>query len=315
MKWTAVLCLVVARGVIACDGASESAAAHEHADPNTTSHAFELDPSPAAPSADGWETIIAANWTLDPGQERYYCQRTTLAEDVYVSAIRAINPLGTHHTALTAASNNRTPDGLTPCSASGLEPQGIFGSGIGTETFVYPPGVGLRLRAGQQLLLNLHVFNTSRSPLRGLSGTAVKRTSPADIKYLAESVLAGPVGFVLPPGKRTTIAGQCTTSHDTTLFAVQPHMHQVGVHMKGVAYPSGRDPIVLHDGPFDFDRQVVYSTQPLQLKRGDVIKVECTFENDTSAPISFGESSNQEMCFLVLHRYPAAENPNVLCVQ
>jgi hypothetical protein len=44
-----------------------------------------------------------------------------------------------------------------------------------------------------------------------------------------------------------------------------------------------------------------------------VVRVQCTFENEGATPIAFGESSTQEMCFLVLHRYPASDTPSVTC--
>jgi hypothetical protein len=270
-------------------------------------------PASGAGAEGDWETIISADWNLSAGQERYFCQRQTLSEDVYVSAVKAINPLGTHHTALTAAATAGQPDGLRECTSSGLEPQGIFGSGVGTEPVIYPPGVGLLLRAGQQLLLNLHVFNVTQAPLSGTSGSAIRRTDAASVQHLAESLLAGPTRFSIPTGGESTVNGTCTMTHDVTLFAVQPHMHQTGVHMRGVARSSVQGDVVLHDGAFEFENQLVYSIDPVEMKQGDVVEVECTFDNRSAAPIPFGESSTQEMCFLVLHRFPAAERPSVNC--
>jgi len=94
---------------------------------------------------------------------------------------------------------------------------------------------------------------------------------------------------------------------------VQPHMHQTGVHMKGVAHSSVAGDVVLRDGTYDFESQLVYSIKEVPMKRGDVVDVECTFDNQTAGPIAFGESSDQEMCFLVLHRYPAAAQPAISC--
>jgi len=214
-------------------------------------------PEPPAEAEPNWEMIVTADWELAPNQERYFCQRVTLKEDIYVSAVKAINPFGTHHTALTAAASAAMPDGLSECNSGGLLPQGIFGSGVGTDPVTYPAGVGLKLRAGQQLLLNLHVFNTSDQPLRGTSGTAIVRSKQEDVKELAESLLAGPARFSLPMG-RSSVKGTCTMSHDTKLFAVQPHMHQTGVHMKGVAHSSVMGDVTVHDGPYSFESQVVY---------------------------------------------------------
>jgi hypothetical protein len=260
-----------------------------------------------------WESLITANWNLGPNQERYFCQRTTLKEDVYLGAVRAVNPLGTHHTALTAEPGEPTePDGLTECN-SALDPQGIFGSGVGTNEVFYPDGVGLRLRAGQQLLLNLHIFNVSDEPLSGTSGTEIVKIDPDKVEHVAESVLAGPVSFNLPAGETTKVSGKCTMTLDTTLFAVQPHMHQLGIHMKGVAHSSMAGTVVLHDGDYDFDKQVVYPIDEVPMKKGDTVDIECTFDNTTDKNVSLGESSNAEMCFLVLHRYPAPDAPSVTC--
>lgn len=263
-------------------------------------------------AADGWEMLVTSDWELAPNEERYFCQRVTLKEDLYVNGIKAVNPAGTHHTALTAAASAGMPDGLTECNSNGLLPQGIFGSGVGTAPVMYPAGVGLKLRAGQQLLLNLHVFNVTAQRLRGTSGTAVLRAKPEDVKNLAESLLAGPARFSVPVG-RSSVKGKCTMTHDTKLFAVQPHMHQTGVHMKGVAHSSEMGDVTVHDGAFNFENQLVYAIDEVPMKQGDTVDVECTFDNQTDKPISFGESSNQEMCFLVLHRYPAAANPSVSC--
>jgi hypothetical protein len=268
------------------------------------------EPMPTEPQ---WEPLVTADWELAPGDERYFCQRVTLTQDVYFSAIRAINPPGTHHTALTAEPGTAfAPDGLTECG-SALSPQGIFGSGPGTDPVFYPDGVGLKLRAGQQVLLNLHVFNVSAETLRGTSGTEIVKTTPDMIEHVAESLLAGPTFLNLPAGQETTVTGTCTMTQDTTLFAVQPHMHQLGIHMRGVAESSVAGTKVLHDGAFDFEQQLVYAIEPVQMLAGDVVTVECTFDNTTQATVGLGESSNAEMCFMVLHRYPAAADPAVTC--
>jgi hypothetical protein len=264
------------------------------------------------PPEEEWEVLISADWELGAVEETTYCQRVTLQEDVYFKAIRALNPLGTHHTATTLGDPGFNSDGLTRGCGSALSPQGIFGSGVGTDTVVYPPGVGMWLRAGKQMLLNLHVYNTGNERLTGTSGIEILRTTADEIEHAAESLLAGPALFSLPAGRETKVSGQCTINAPNTLFAVQPHMHQLGVHMKGVAH-TAQGETLLHDGPFEFENQVVVPIEPLEMDAGDVIDIECTFNNTTDRSVSFGESSDTEMCFLVLHRYPAPANPSVVC--
>jgi hypothetical protein len=59
-------------------------------------------PASATTTARTWERIIEGKWSLPPGgEEERGCYKKLLTEDVYVSAIRPVHPLGTHHTLLT----------------------------------------------------------------------------------------------------------------------------------------------------------------------------------------------------------------------
>jgi hypothetical protein len=42
-------------------------------------------------------TLIAGDWTLEPGTEAYYCVRQTVAEDTWIGAFRPSSSAGTHH--------------------------------------------------------------------------------------------------------------------------------------------------------------------------------------------------------------------------
>ena len=44
---------------------------------------------------------------------------------------------------------------------------------------------------------------------------------------------------------------------------------------------------------------------PVTVAAGESVLVECTYENPTSFPVTFGDSSKAEMCFAGLYRYPA----------
>ena len=268
---------------------------------------------PATPKTDEsdagavWQTIITGDWTLDPATESYTCVRQTLTEDLIISAFEAIIPLGTHHTLLTVGDPNK-PDGIEKCTAGDNYPLAVFGSGVGTNALEFPDGVAVRIEKGKQLNLNLHLFNTGTDPLSGTSGTRVRLMKADDVQDYAEGILAGTIALSLPPHEKTTSVGFCPMSHDVTIFAVSPHMHQLGTYMKVVAEPAGKDEIVLHDGPYDFNEQRYYRIDPLSLSKGDELRVECTHTNTTDKLVTFGDSSLAEMCFSGVYRYPAADD-------
>ena len=259
-----------------------------------------------ANAGDGWQTLVIGSWEIPPNKEIYHCVRMTLPKDISIGAVRALSPRGTHHTLLTIADDTSMADGESPCDAGTNGTQEIAGSGVGTNDFSLPDGVAITLKAGQQLLLNLHLFNTTDEPIRGTSGTLIKLLAADEVQHHAEGVLAGTVTLDLPPGAKTTQRGTCTVQDDVTLVAAAPHMHQLGTYQKAVAHSSVQGDVVLRDGPYSFDEQLIYALPELiEMKTGDKIDVECTYENTTDQAVKFGNGSLAEMCFTGLYWYPA----------
>ncbi len=60
---------------------------------------------------------------------------------------------------------------------------------------------------------------------------------------------------------------------------------------------------VVHDEPFSFTEQLNDPTT-YPLTTGQTINVTCTHVNDTGETVTYGESSNEEMCFAGFYRYP-----------
>jgi hypothetical protein len=282
----------------------------EHSDGNEASGG----PDATLPTSagDAYRTLIAADWEVPPNAEMYLCARLTVSEVTYVNAFRPLNPLGTHHTVLSFLDEPNAPDGVTTCSFGEFGPHGLSGSGVGTDDATLPDGVAVKLERGNQLLLNLHLFNISDAPLRGRSGSQVKTLEAKQVRQLAEGVFAGPLDFTLPPG-RSTQSGSCTFEHDATIFDIGPHMHQLGTHIKIVAQTSLQGTVLLHDADFDFDSQHHYPVDMLEMKAGDLIRVECTYENTTQRTIFSGSSSQAEMCEAFISRFPAHSDSLSLC--
>jgi hypothetical protein len=260
----------------------------------------------------GWLRLIAANWYLEAGHEAHLCARMTATRDAYLHEFSPLIPLGTHHTVLTVVPGGSTPDGMAPCSGGDVSGYQIYGSGVGSESFALPKGIAMRVRAGEQLVMNLHLFNVRDTALSGTSGVLVRTMPSEQVEQIAEGVLAGPLSLTIPTG-RVTERGQCTFNQASTIFSVTPHMHQLGVHMKVIADSSEAGSVVLFDGDYNFDLQQKFQVDSLHMKAGDVVRVECTYQNDGAHTVHWGQSSLDEMCFVGLARFPAAQSGSYLC--
>jgi hypothetical protein len=246
-----------------------------------------------------WTRIIEGSWTLAAGTENpRVCVKKHLTEDIYVKAIRPVHPPGTHHTLVTLSDDDSVD--CTTAVVNGF----IYGAGIGSEGLELPPGVAIKLPKGKVLNLGLHVYNTGSTELKGTSAIEIQTMAAADVKYESEAVLSGPFTISLPPHEVTTLKDDCNITTDQKIYALFPHMHQLGKHIKTTFTMSGSERVI-HDGDYSFNEQFQIPLDPVTpLNAGDVVTTECTFDNTTDRTVTFGESSDTEMCFSVLFRYP-----------
>jgi hypothetical protein len=269
-------------------------------------------PGPTA-TFGAWSLLVDDDWTLEAGAEGYRCIVVEVPYDISVVGFRPIAPVGTHHTVLTRGVPASNPEERYDCDGNTNAPFMIYGSGVGTEPLTFPDGVAIDLKKGEKIMLNLHLFNVSPGALSGRSGIEVLAADPATIEESADVVLAGPINSLLVPPGESVNTGYCTAKEDATVFAVFPHMHQLGTHMKVTAVTAEGETVLL-DNDYTFDDQRYTKLSPyMGLKKGEHIRVECTYENPTAIPRYWGDSTLDEMCLAGIYRYPRENSDNVVC--
>ncbi len=272
--------------LLACSGTDNT-----NGDNSDAAPMVDASTTPTADASDSeltWAPLITGDWTLAAGGENTSDNHSiTLDRDIYIGAIRPIEPVGTHHTVLDNG-------------GAGI----IYASGVGTNEVIFPPGVGLKLTAGTTLNLELHTFNPSGSPISGTSGIEIVEVAEADVVNVADLFLPGPFDFQLGPMQETVHSGTCVVQQAQTIFALFPHMHQLGTHFKMSITKDGTEQMV-HDKAYDFDNQAFTNFDPISLSPGDSINTECTWMNTGAQGVGWGDSSTSEMCFSILYRYPA----------
>lgn len=264
-------------------------------------------PADAYMPPSGYTKLIGRTWSIPAGgKDIYKCVRITVPSDMYITDIIAQAPLGTHHTVVSIASGNAAgADGEQDCSVGTIGRNMLYASGPGTDPFSFPTDVGLKVAANTQLHLNLHLYNASDEPMTNESAIWVK-SQPTPTPMLAEMVFAGKIAFSVQGGGDRTITGGCTIAQGQgfNLFALWPHMHKLATHSKFEVIRNNTS-TVLWDAAYDFNEQKYYPQTPeYQVQEGDQIKVTCSYHNP-GATVTFGDSSDNEMCFTGMYRYPS----------
>ena len=181
------------------------------------------------------------------------------------------------------------------------------------EEVPFPSDVGMDMPTGaRSLRLDMHYYNTAGTkPEPDRSGVAVCIVKGAHLRKNSAAIAMGLTALnpVLAPANKKghEATGSCTarTTQPVRLLTASPHAHKYARHMKfTVRKPSGQE-IVMHDMPFQFGEQGTYALEPpVVIETGDVITTTCTYDNETSRNITFGESTENEMCFNFAVYYP-----------
>lgn len=228
-------------------------------------------------------------------------------------------------------SNGREADGEISSGVGshiGASVELLAGWALGGSDNALPEGVAAAMPPpGGKLMIEWHYYNQTNAMAEDSSGVEVcvipkKNVDPANVSSLTwvgnENLgtvsLFGVIGLGgMPPQQESTVQDICTPTfkglpagEPVRIFSFTPHMHKLGRHMR--TWIARKDGTVekVFDEEFQFDHQISYDVKPmLELWPGDRIVNECTFFNDTSAPVGFGPSSDQEMCYQFTYSYPA----------
>jgi Copper type II ascorbate-dependent monooxygenase, C-terminal domain len=247
-------------------------------------------------------TFQSGTYHLEPGQERYVCFTTHLPADRDL-AIAKVTPdygNGVHHI-FYAWTIKPEADGEFDCPVL-FEPTWIpiYLGGVGSDPLTMPAGSGLSVPKGNQLLLQLHLQNTSAKPIDD-HVTMKMRV----IDKSPDVVQAGIFGLdnrvIEVPANSTDVKStmDCQPNLDMNVFAVLGHMHKLGKHIQLSRKQASGDE-VLYGADWNFDEQPV-TPASFTLGTNDTLNLECTHENPTPTAVGYGESSDTEMCAAILY--------------
>jgi len=203
-----------------------------------------------------------------------------------------------HHVVFSKASSP-DPDGFFECDVlfqNNWIP--IFIAGTGDASLTMPEGAGHILKKGTQLTAQLHLLNATLEDVETTIPLRFRKMNePPELPV--EVVIFGNMTIALPPDQESQVIGDCESDSDMTIFSAFPHMHYMGRSMvvEKENADGGFDEVFRSD-PYDFDQQSL-TPAAIEIKKGDTVKVICGFENTTSEVVTFGESTNNEMCFFI----------------
>ena len=268
----------------------------------------ETAPSDAIPPpAHGYQLKTPA-LRMEPGTEKYLCYTVNLSEaaGVAITNFQAFTSPVVHHYELFQALAPEK-EGVWDCTQQQIKMTWLplFGGGAGAAGLTVPDGAGFKIPGDSQLLLQMHLVNSSLEPWE--SNIVVNMTYADDATRITPAGIfaLGTMGIDLPAGATgVRLGSQCALPKQLNVFAVQPHMHKLG---RKITFERGSGPAALQEiykrDPWEFGEQPIDSF-PMTLPAGEYVGTTCTFDNPGTRPVSYGESTMDEMCYFVLFYTP-----------
>lgn len=156
----------------------------------------------------------------------------------------------------------------------------------------------------------------------GISGPLCNRTAAvnelskrtkggAELELLGIAAMCGKNPFFPQPDVVTKCDQKIRSNY--TIVTAAPHMHLLGRKLKMTLNPgTPREQVIINVEKYDFDDQSPITLKtPLEVKQGDVIRIECTHDpkirqllpslkNLPPRYVTWGEGSSDEMCLGIL---------------
>lgn len=192
----------------------------------------------------------------------------------------------------------------------------LFGWVPGNNKIVFPKGIGKKIYAHSDFIVNVHYAPSpittydSSSILIELAKDAIERE--AQTLTLTENNISNQP-FVLYPNKKSTFYMRSPILQDTiSLISIMPHMHLLGKTFKSYAItPDGLVLPLVNVPHWDFNWQTTYQFKQFTiLPKGTVIYAEATYDNTNENPLNpykpartvgYGWGSKDEMMNLVIY--------------
>lgn len=207
-----------------------------------------------------------------------------------------------HHFLMVTADATKEPYGASECGAAfKFSWQPIFMAGAGESQVAIPDGAARQVGAGTQLVLQLHLLNSSSQPVTEFAEVKMQRSPTANPNPVGQFIF-GTFDLALPPKQKSNLQINCTVGgagSGVQIFAMFPHMHYLARKQTLELGPDQNNlsPIYTRD-PYDFEQQTI---DPLELRiaPGTAARLTCSYDNDRDETITYGESTNNEMCFAI----------------
>jgi hypothetical protein len=265
-------------------------------------------------------------FTIPAAHEREVCEYRRLPNRraMDVQQFEFLMSEGSHHFAVWAyLGSDRNPEDFPHAIVSspgctGLGPRDSYnreilgGAGQPHERVSFPPGIAVRIAPHQQVFLNSHYINGSLTePLTPMVLFNVIPARKGSVKHHAENLTIGNYNILVPGESTAALTSEWIAPFDMNVIQLSSHEHKRGTRVTIRQVVDGQDAGQIFEND-DWSHPYEYwPVTPMRVKQGDAFRFTCEWKNDDAYPVTFGVTTNDEMCFMTGYYYRDDESQPV----
>lgn len=259
-----------------------------------------IDPGPVPEN--GMQIILPIQKGIKAGSDNELCTWTNIItdRDLMVKAIQGIQSETGHHVVVYKTKSYEPAWTTRPCREDDLASFRFVGGAGGEGVMLKntaPGNVVFSIEKGYQIVINEHFLNASPKDHDGQSAVNFDFAKPGEKTIPSGAVTLVDTKMKIPEGQGA-LTVDCKLERSFRVWLAIPHMHRWGSHIK-IEHTSQTGKVnslfnLSWDPKYTFEAPELRGTpeSPIMFEKGDRIKVDCQWNNDTGKPLTFGP----EMC-------------------
>jgi hypothetical protein len=238
----------------------------------------------------------------------------TASSDVITRELRNYQGPGGHHVVL-FYTTARQPVGVHECTENEMSNWRFIGGGQESQesALTLPPGIGIKIPAGAQLVLQSHYLNTAANAVRVRDALVIRPAARGEVQNVVDSYNIYDPDLSIPPRASYGRTLECAVEQDMKIVSVLGHTHTMGERVRiSIVNSAGAERMIYNELGGDrlqFSPPAYTFTENggIALQRGDRFRLVCDWMNTTTNTLE----PPAEMCAALMYYYPA--NGAVVC--
>ena len=256
-------------------------------------------------------TLKMQPFTVGVNQEIYMCQdfaNPFMGKEADIISYELHMSTGSHHM-FAFYTTNATNGSVVTCPQGGLQfAPYTFTAGSPTAIETYPDGMGASIPSTTGFTINAHFINTGSTALTGNVALTIYLAKTGDVTQHVGPIFLNQAFLTVPAtGQPSTSTASYSLTQDVNLLLGASHMHKRATHFVSTA-STGQT--LFETTQWSEPTPTIYSPA-LHLASGTTITWSCTYVNDTTSTLTFGESAQTNvMCISEFIYYPVQDITN-----